>query len=100
METHFEKYLDARFESIDAKINHIDEKLNTFQTNVDTRFNRMDGDIKEIRSDIKGLRSWYIGTSLVIVGILIGLITYHAQVMQSQMAFFADYVKTVTQPQK
>ena len=93
METHLEKYLDARFDGLEGK-------LDAHLAAIDQRFNRIEDDIKEIRSGIKGIRSWYIGTTMVVIAILIALFTYHAQVMQSQMSVFAEYVKAVTQTQK
>jgi len=91
MESDFEKYLEARFANID-------EKLSGHLANIDQRFDRMEYDIREIRGELKTLLYWFIGTAIVIIGIFIGLFTYHAQVMQSQMQVFSDYVKAVTQP--
>lgn len=91
MESDFEKYLEARF-------TNIDEKLSSHLANIDQRFDRIENDIREIRGEVKSLVYWFIGTALVIIGIFIGLFTYHAQVIQSQMQVFSDYVKAVTQP--
>ena len=82
---------------------------------------RFDADVRELRSDIKELKYWTVGTWLVtffgLAALIIGLFTYHANVMQSQfsqhqaavqaqtqafqgqMQAFSDYVKAVTQPQ-
>ena len=95
-----DKYLDARFASIEGKIDGHIAAIDQRFAHIEEDMKEIRTDVRDIRSDIKGLRSWYIGTSLVIIGILVGLITYHAQVMQSQMSVFADYVKAVTQPQK
>jgi hypothetical protein len=95
VDTYFEKYLDKRFE-------HIEEGF------------------KEIRSDVKGWKLWVVGIGVsVFIGlaaIIISLLTYHANVMQTQlsgiqsqvsqyqsqlnaqMQTFTEYVKAVTNP--
>ena len=112
MDSNYEKYLEARFANID-------EKISGHLANIDHRFDSIEYDIKEVRGEIREVRGeirgvhgeirgvhselktllyWFIGTALVIIGIFIGLFTYHAQVIQSQMQVFSDYVKAVTQP--
>lgn len=81
MDTHFEKHLDTRFAHIEADVAEIRS------------------DLRDIRSEVRGLKFWYVGTTLVVIGIIIALFTYHAQVMQSQFQVFSEYVKAVTQPQ-
>lgn len=82
MNTHFEKYLDTRFAHIEADVTEIRS------------------DLRDIRSEVRGLKFWYVGTTLVVMGLIIALFTYHTQVMQSQFQVFSEYVKAVTQPQQ
>lgn len=81
MDTHFEKYLDARFA-------HIDDNIKEIRT-----------DIREVRGDIKGLKLWIIGAVIALASLFIAVVGYHATVMQSQFQVFSEYVKAVTQPQ-
>ncbi|MFP3866628.1 MAG: hypothetical protein ACLFUU_00505 [Desulfobacteraceae bacterium] len=78
--SHFDKYIDARFAHIDSAIGDIKE------------------DMRDIRSGIRGLRSWIISTAIVIFATIIALFTYHATTIQTQMQLFSDYVKVITQP--
>jgi hypothetical protein len=93
MDTHFEKYLD-------------------------NRFNRIEDDIKAIRSDIRdqsnkidNMKYWFLGTALGLITLLFTVVGYytwtlqnqfnhHQASVQAQMQSFADYVKAVTQPQR
>jgi len=96
IDTYFEKYIDAR-------INSIDGRLDAHLSSIDNRFQRIEEDIREIRTEIKGVKYWIIGTALAIIGIFIGLFTYHAQIMQmqmsgfqSQMQVYSEYIKSLT----
>ena len=96
IDTYFDKYIDAR-------INSIDGKLDAHLSSIDNRFHRIEEDIREIRTEVKGIKYWVIGTALAIIGIFIGLFTYHAQVMQmqmsgfqSQMQVYSEYIKSLS----
>ena len=91
MDTDKDKYIEARF-------SNIEDKLDIHLTQVDQRFQRMESDVKEIKREVTGLKFWFVGTAIAIIAIFITLFTYHAQVMQSQMQVFSEYVKSVTQP--
>jgi uncharacterized membrane protein YukC len=93
MDTHFEKYLDNRFE-------------------------RIEEDMKAIRSDIRdqsnkidNMKYWFLGTALGLITLLFTVVGYytwtlqnqfnhHQASVQAQMQSFSDYVKAVTQPQR
>lgn len=81
MNTHFEKYLDARFA-------HIEENVRDIRT-----------DIREMRGDIKSLKLWIIGAVLALATLFFTVVGYHIMVMQSQFQVFSEYVKTVTEAQ-
>lgn len=81
MNTHFEKYLDARFAQIDDNIKEVRT------------------DIREMRGDIKGLKLWIIGAVIALATLFFGVVGYHTMVMQSQFQVFSEYIKAVTQPQ-
>ncbi|MFI5330911.1 MAG: hypothetical protein ACHQ2F_07730 [Desulfobaccales bacterium] len=81
MDTHFEKYLDARF-------SHIDDNIKEIRT-----------DIREVRGDIKGLKLWIIAAVIALATLFFTVVGYHTMVLQSQFQVFSEYVKAVTQPQ-
>jgi hypothetical protein len=81
MNTHFEKYLDARFANIDDNIKEVRT------------------DIREMRGDIKGLKLWIIGAVIALATLFFAVVGYHTMVMQSQFQVFSEYVKAVIQPQ-
>jgi len=85
-----------------------------FDKYLDSRFTHLDDSISEIRKDVKGWKLWIVGMGVsIFIGlttIIIALLAYHANIMQSQfnhhvastqaqMQSFSDYVKVVTQPQ-
>lgn len=98
MDSHFEKYLDARFAGIDQHFAHIDSAVTEMRSDM----REIRGDIKELRKEtgekIDKLKYWIIGAVLTLATLFFAVVGCHAMVMQTQLAVFSDYVKAVTQP--
>jgi len=82
--TYFDRFLDARFESIDK----------TFKS-IDRRFDRIEKDISEIRSDIRGLRWWFVGTAIAMLGIVATLLVGYASLQNIWIQRYLEIVQSI-----